>query len=216
MCAQVSKKVFESSALYNRLVDDLRTAPGPQQIRLADLDHLEPFTNRPIPLPIGSPPNYFRKGSFVKVRVNPETNSHSLLTGEDAQKQAQEEEEKEEDEGSYHTVEIPLFSVQLPEEILVDLMAERFALDDCQKGIIINGMQCSFANSYAVAMSSVLRALNNRRFIYGLLVNSDYTSYQEMLNVSKAREAEEMKQQEQAFLKYVQVPVHHLSPMLSI
>ncbi len=73
-------------------------------------------------------------------------------------------------------------SAVLPEEVIVDLLSERFQLSDCNRGIVIDGLDTLFAQNYLLAATAVLKAFNNRRYIYCITMKSDYQKYKEQLN----------------------------------
>lgn len=73
-------------------------------------------------------------------------------------------------------------SAVLPEEVIVDLLSERFQLSDCNRGIIIDGLDTLFAQNYLLAATAVLKAFNNRRYIYCITMKSDFQKYKDQLN----------------------------------
>jgi hypothetical protein len=70
----------------------------------------------------------------------------------------------------------------LPEDVIVELLGERFQLSDCHRGIIIDGLDTLFAQNYLFAATAILKAFNNRRFIYCVTLKSDFQKYKEQLN----------------------------------
>ena len=73
-------------------------------------------------------------------------------------------------------------STVLPEDVIVELLAERFQLSDCNRGIIIDGLDTLFAQNYLLAATAILKAFNNRRYIYFVTMKSDFQKYKEQLN----------------------------------
>lgn len=73
-------------------------------------------------------------------------------------------------------------STVLPEDVIVELIAERFQLSDCNRGIIIDGLDTLFAQNYLLAATAILKAFNNRRYIYFVTMKSDFQKYKEQLN----------------------------------
>ena len=73
-------------------------------------------------------------------------------------------------------------STVLPEDVIVELLAERFQLSDCNRGIIIDGLETLFAQNYLLAATAILKAFNNRRYIYCVTMKSDFQKYKEQLN----------------------------------
>jgi hydrocephalus-inducing protein len=72
-------------------------------------------------------------------------------------------------------------STVLPEDVIVEILIERFQLSDCNRGIIIDGLETLFAQNYLHAATAVLKAFNNRRYIYCITMKSDYQKYKEQL-----------------------------------
>ncbi len=70
----------------------------------------------------------------------------------------------------------------LPEDVIVDLLSERFQLSDCHRGIIVDGLDTLFAQNYLFAATAILKAFNNRRFMYCVTLKSDFQKYKEQLN----------------------------------
>ena len=60
-------------------------------------------------------------------------------------------------------------------------------LNDCHRGVVFDGLETLFAQNQHVAASAVLRALNNRRFIYFVTLKHDYAHMKEQ----EKRELEE-------------------------
>lgn len=73
-------------------------------------------------------------------------------------------------------------STILPEDVLVDVLSERFQLPDCQKGIVIDGLDTLFCQNHFYAATAILKAFNNRRYIYCFTLKSDFQKYREQIN----------------------------------
>lgn len=73
-------------------------------------------------------------------------------------------------------------STVLPEDLIVDLLSERLQLSDCSRGVVIDGLETLFAQNYLLAASAILKAFNNRRYIYCFTMKSDYKKYLEQQN----------------------------------
>ncbi len=73
-------------------------------------------------------------------------------------------------------------STVLPEDVIVEILSERFQLSDCNRGIVIDGLDTLFAQNYLLACTAVLKAFNNRRYIYCITMKSDFQKYKEQLN----------------------------------
>uniref|UniRef100_A0A672JE40 Uncharacterized protein n=1 Tax=Salarias fasciatus TaxID=181472 RepID=A0A672JE40_SALFA len=66
------------------------------------------------------------------------------------------------------------FGLLFPEQLLVDLLAERFQLGDCHHGLIVDGLDSTFTPSAANTLQVVLKALNNRKHIYVVHLADSY------------------------------------------
>ncbi|PAA50321.1 hypothetical protein BOX15_Mlig000423g3, partial [Macrostomum lignano] len=88
-----------------------------------------------------------------------------------------------------------LLSTVLPEDLLVELLSDRFQLNDCSKGIVIDSLDTLFCSTATAALQCVLKALNNRKFIFCVSLKQDYATYKDR-QARKAAEKEERQQRE--------------------
>ncbi|KAL3860158.1 hypothetical protein ACJMK2_010318 [Sinanodonta woodiana] len=72
-----------------------------------------------------------------------------------------------------------LMSCVLPEELLVEILAERLQLNDCSRGVVFDGLDTLFAQNLYTAANAILKALNNRRFIFFVTLKLDYNHLKE-------------------------------------
>ncbi|XP_071313817.1 hydrocephalus-inducing protein homolog isoform X2 [Trachinotus anak] len=90
--------------------------------------------------------------------------------------------------------DVTTLSSLLPDQLLVDILAERFQLSDCHRGIVIDGLESVYTQSRASTLQVVLKALNNRKHIYVVNLSDTYAA---LKAVEKAqRDAEEALQKE--------------------
>ncbi|XP_054864966.1 hydrocephalus-inducing protein homolog [Amphiprion ocellaris] len=92
--------------------------------------------------------------------------------------------------------DVTVLSSLLPEQLLVDIVAERFQLNDCQRGIVIAGLQSVYTQSAVNALQVVLKALNNRKHIYAVNLSDSYAALKARERAQ--REAEYALQKERA------------------
>ena len=52
-------------------------------------------------------------------------------------------------------------------------------LNDCHRGVVFDGLETLFAQNQSVAASAILKALNNRRFIFFITLKLDYIRLKE-------------------------------------
>ncbi|XP_008288806.1 hydrocephalus-inducing protein homolog [Stegastes partitus] len=82
----------------------------------------------------------------------------------------------------------------LHEQLLVDVLAERFQLSDCYRGIVIAGLESAYTQSAASTLKVVLKALNNRKHIYAVNLSDSYAALKARERAQ--REAEQALQKE--------------------
>uniref|UniRef100_A0A665UQV0 Hydin adenylate kinase-like domain-containing protein n=1 Tax=Echeneis naucrates TaxID=173247 RepID=A0A665UQV0_ECHNA len=87
-------------------------------------------------------------------------------------------------------VNVAILSTLLPKQVLVDILAERFQLSDCRRGIVIDGLKSVYTPSAASTLQVVLKAFNNRKHIYVVNLSDSYIAL-------KAREKQTVKEQEE-------------------
>jgi len=59
--------------------------------------------------------------------------------------------------------EATLMSTPIPEDYVVQILSDRISMDDCRKGVVVDGIESSFTSN---TIPLVLRAFNNRKHIY--------------------------------------------------
>ncbi|KAK6174452.1 hypothetical protein SNE40_017727 [Patella caerulea] len=72
-----------------------------------------------------------------------------------------------------------LMSCVLPEDLLTEIIAERLQLNDCHRGVVFDGLESLFSQNFLSTANAILKALNNRRFIFFLTLKLDYTVLKE-------------------------------------
>ncbi|KAG8143780.1 hypothetical protein E2320_000954, partial [Naja naja] len=87
-----------------------------------------------------------------------------------------------------------LMSCVLPDELLVEILSERMQLSDCYRGMVFDGLETMFARSMVSALLCLLKAINNRRYIYFVNLCQDFAAMKAR-EISK-QEQEEREQQE--------------------
>ncbi|KAM9376112.1 hydrocephalus-inducing protein-like [Pholidichthys leucotaenia] len=90
--------------------------------------------------------------------------------------------------------DMKILGTLLSEQLLADILAERFQLSDCYRGIVIDNLESAYTRSAASTLQVVLKALRNRRHIYLINLSDSY----EALNARKTAQiqAEEALQKE--------------------
>ncbi|KAE8295968.1 Hydrocephalus-inducing protein Hy-3 [Larimichthys crocea] len=84
----------------------------------------------------------------------------------------------------------------LPEQLLVDILAERLQLKDCYRGIVIGSLESVYTQSVASTLQVVLKALNNRKHIYVVNLSDSYAALKARERAQ--RETEEALEKEKA------------------
>ncbi|EPQ05524.1 Hydrocephalus-inducing protein [Myotis brandtii] len=84
--------------------------------------------------------------------------------------------------------ETGLLSCVLPEEMLVQILAERLQLSDCSLGVVFDSLDTLFARNAAIALLCLLKAIGNREHIYVLNMPQDYTGMKAQEKAKKEQE----------------------------
>ena len=66
-----------------------------------------------------------------------------------------------------------MMPVALPEELIVEMLSDRLQHSDCRKGVIVDGLESDFTPGLHVTTALILRALNNRKSIYVVLLEME-------------------------------------------
>lgn len=101
----------------------------------------------------------------------------------------------------YKVPEATLMPLLLPEEIIVEILANRFLEPDCLKAVVIDGIESSFSS---LSVQLILKAFNNRTHIYFVHLGIEFPvikERQEEINRQKLmkirKEQERKKEAEQ-------------------
>ncbi|XP_033896012.3 hydrocephalus-inducing protein-like [Acipenser ruthenus] len=90
--------------------------------------------------------------------------------------------------------ELGLLSCTLPEELLVDILTERLQLNDCHRGVVFDSLETLYSHSMTSTLHAILKALNNRRYIYLINLKHDYTAFKAREKAQKEEEARLLKE----------------------
>ncbi|XP_069312434.1 hydrocephalus-inducing protein homolog [Eulemur rufifrons] len=90
--------------------------------------------------------------------------------------------------------ETGLVSCVLPDELLVQILAERIQLSDCYRGVVFDGLDTLFARSTTAALLCLLKAFGSREHIYVINMAQDYATMKAQEKAKK--EQEELKHKE--------------------
>ena len=66
-----------------------------------------------------------------------------------------------------------LLSTLLPEDVIVEILADRLQNTDCRKGVVFDGLLSSFALDSLIVASLILKAFNNRKHIFFVNIDMD-------------------------------------------
>ncbi|XP_052022456.1 hydrocephalus-inducing protein homolog [Apodemus sylvaticus] len=70
--------------------------------------------------------------------------------------------------------ETGLMSCVLPDDLLVQILAERIQLSDCFRGVVFDGLDTLFARNAPSALLCLLKAIGSREHIYVINMSQDY------------------------------------------
>lgn len=72
-----------------------------------------------------------------------------------------------------------LMTFVLTEDIFVEILSTRLQRADCVHGVVFDSLETSFLANPAQAAIAVLKAINNRSYIYAIITNFSYARYKE-------------------------------------
>ncbi|RXM33054.1 Hydrocephalus-inducing protein [Acipenser ruthenus] len=102
--------------------------------------------------------------------------------------------------------ELGLLSCTLPEELLVDILTERLQLNDCHRGVVFDSLETLYSHSMTSTLHAILKALNNRRYIYLINLKHDYAAF-------KAREKAQTEEEERLLKESIEREKVHMEEM---
>ncbi|KAF7656194.1 hypothetical protein LDENG_00045050 [Lucifuga dentata] len=82
----------------------------------------------------------------------------------------------------------------LPEQLLVDILAERLQLSDCHRGVVIDGLVSVYTQSVASTLQVILKAFNNRKYIYAVNLSDSYAALEAREKEQRAAEELALKE----------------------
>nr|XP_051703218.1 hydrocephalus-inducing protein homolog isoform X2 [Oryctolagus cuniculus] len=94
--------------------------------------------------------------------------------------------------------ETGLVSCVLPEELLVQILAERIQMSDCYRGLVFDSLDTLFARNGTAALLCLLKAIGNREHIYVINMAQDYMA---MKAQEKAKKEQEEHRRREALQK---------------
>ena len=86
---------------------------------------------------------------------------------------------------------VDIATVQLPEDLLVEIIDNCLQLSDCQCGIVIDSLDTMFASNYVETTRTICRAFNNRKNIFFVNTMVSVKQYYNSLLAQKKRAEEE-------------------------
>jgi hydrocephalus-inducing protein len=96
----------------------------------------------------------------------------------------------------YAVTEKTLIPTQLPEDMLVEIFSERLQLEDCRRGIVVDGIESQFCSNSVVSVAVILRSLNNRKHIYFVNLNLELQIIKNRLNDIEQQRLMKMREEE--------------------
>ncbi|CAF1106189.1 unnamed protein product [Rotaria sordida] len=97
-----------------------------------------------------------------------------------------------------------LMTYVLTEDIFVEILAARLQRADCIHGVVFDSLETSFLANSAQAAIAVLKAINNRSYIYAIITNFSYSKYKEAQARADEIHRFEEQQREQNENEYVE------------
>ncbi|XP_063716545.1 hydrocephalus-inducing protein homolog isoform X4 [Symsagittifera roscoffensis] len=97
-----------------------------------------------------------------------------------------------------------LYSCHLPEEVLVEILDDRMQMADCYCNVVFDGLESVFTPSVTSSASVVLKAFNNRKYIFLLTLRGSLQDLKERESAAqkkKQKEKEAKLEAERTFLQ---------------
>ncbi|CAD5117498.1 DgyrCDS6267 [Dimorphilus gyrociliatus] len=97
-----------------------------------------------------------------------------------------------------------VLSTVLPDDVVVNILSDRLMLTDCQKGIVFDGLETLFCQNMVSACLNVLKAINNRKYLYFVTLKHTYQMLKETkkkCEEERAKRAKEKEDEEQRRLE---------------
>ncbi|KAG5451827.1 Hydrocephalus-inducing, partial [Clonorchis sinensis] len=70
-----------------------------------------------------------------------------------------------------------MYSTLLPDDLIICLIQERISAGDCHKGIIFDGLDCSFTKSRLETARLILKTLQDRQYVYAVSAISEFSHF---------------------------------------
>ncbi|XP_077566662.1 hydrocephalus-inducing protein homolog isoform X1 [Stigmatopora nigra] len=97
-----------------------------------------------------------------------------------------------------------ILSNLLPEQLLVEILSERFQLEDCYCGLVIYGLDSVYTRSVAYSLEVILKALNNRKHIYAINLFDTYSALRSRKRAQRKAEEALLKEKEREEEEWMQ------------
>ncbi|XP_062860193.1 hydrocephalus-inducing protein homolog [Trichomycterus rosablanca] len=93
----------------------------------------------------------------------------------------------------------------LPEDVLLEILSERLQLNDCHRGVIIDGLETMYCRFPSTVLHVVLKAFNNRQHIYMIDLNNNYYTFKAreraQVEAAEALQKEQMEREKLCLLE---------------
>ncbi|OAF70268.1 hypothetical protein A3Q56_01881 [Intoshia linei] len=94
--------------------------------------------------------------------------------------------------GNDDEVEVIYTPCELPDDLILLVLSNRLAQDDCRNGVVVYGLSNPFCKDVAKMTMIILKALGNRKHIYAITDNFSYSNYMaQVKNIQIEKEAKE-------------------------
>eukprot|EP00794_Sanderia_malayensis_P018879 gene18879-20779_t len=89
------------------------------------------------------------------------------------------------------------YSCVLPDDLLVEVVSEKLQSSECQMGVVFDGLESIFASNMTSCVNALLRAINNRKYIFAvtLKLNKERLKYLEEKKKEQAAKAAEREKE---------------------
>ncbi|KAG7333195.1 hypothetical protein KOW79_003330 [Hemibagrus wyckioides] len=76
-----------------------------------------------------------------------------------------------------HASELGGMNSLLPDDLLVEILSERLQLSDCNRGVVIDGLETLYCRFPSTALHIIIKAFNNRQHIYVINLTDSYFEF---------------------------------------
>lgn len=109
-----------------------------------------------------------------------------------------------------------LLPTTLEEDIIVEILSQRFQQVDCRLGVIMDGIESCFVNSPNVTVGLILRAFNNRKHIYFVHLGMELYAIRNRMEEIEQKKLAMIKEEEEKRKESERLEEEHIAYLLDL